>query len=66
MTKGYDQASLQYFLQYRFGTAQGLGLVEKYCLPWRRTSESANVLPSCECYAAIQNDMIMIMSGSPL
>jgi hypothetical protein len=47
-----QQASLQCSLQYSFGTEHGLGLVEKYCLPWHRASEAALDVPSCERYAA--------------
>jgi hypothetical protein len=53
------QASLQCSLQYHVGTAHGLGLVEKYSLPWRDASESASDVPSGERYAARQTDMIM-------
>ncbi len=42
----------------RFGTAHGLGLVEKYCLLWRQVSDSARDVPSCERYAARQTAMI--------
>ncbi len=51
-------------LQYRFGTAHGLGLFEKYWLLWNKTSEAAGqvslpVMPNCRRYAAKQTDMIM-------
>ncbi len=59
------------FLRYHFGTAHGLGLVEKYCLLWRQASESGSDAPGCEGYAARLTDITPatssdITSGSSL
>ncbi len=44
-----------------FGTAHGLGLVEKYCLPWLRAIESArqmSLLGTCQAASITQPDRL--------
>jgi hypothetical protein len=52
-------------IQYRFGTAHVLGLVENYCLPWHWASESASEVPNCE-HVITPATCSDIMSWSPL
>ncbi len=55
------QASLHCSLQYCFGTAHGLGSVEKYCLPWRWASESARQVSTpmtCQAVSITQPDRL--------